>query len=82
MNITESTFTIKNEGKTNNRANDYISITIADRNPGRGTYKLNDKEEKSFKLYQPNKNFEDSISECGLATFTTSLRVHLVIHHF
>lgn len=69
MNITESTFTIKNEGKTNNRANDYISITIADRNPGRGTYKLNDNEEKSFKLYQPNKNFEDSISECGLATF-------------
>lgn len=69
MNITGSTFVIRNEGKTNKRANDYISITIADRNPGRGTYKLKDNEEKSFKLYQPSKIFEDSVSECGLATF-------------
>nr|WOG36184.1 uncharacterized protein [Candida metapsilosis] len=69
MNITDSTLVVKNEGKTSNKANDYISITIADRNPDHGTYKLKDGEEKSFKLYQPSKNFEDSISECGLATF-------------
>ncbi|KAI5958108.1 ATH1 [Candida theae] len=69
MNITESTFVIRNEGKTSKRANDYISITIAERNPDHATYKLKDNEEMAFKLYQPSKSFEDTISECGLATF-------------
>ncbi|KAI5958420.1 ATH1 [Candida margitis] len=69
MNITDSEFVIRNEGKTNKRANNYITITMADRNPEHGTYKLKDNEERTFKLFQPSKNVEDSLSECGLATF-------------
>ncbi|KAI3405879.2 ATH1 [Candida oxycetoniae] len=69
MNINQTHFTIKNNGKTFPKARDYIQLALSERNPAHGSYQLKDEEERAFPLTVLKKSFVDSISECGDATF-------------
>ncbi|KAI5951688.1 ATH1 [Candida jiufengensis] len=69
FNLTSTDFTIKNNGKIDNNANDFITISLAARNPKSGKFKLKDNESVTLPLFKPSNSFPDSISECGDATF-------------
>lgn len=68
--INETAFTVKNNGKLDDSADDFIKISLAARNDMNGTYTLNDNDEMVFPLFTPKQSFESSVSECGNATFT------------
>lgn len=70
LSINETAFSVKNNGKIDDSAQDFVKIALAARNDKNGSYTLKDNEELVFPLFTPKQNFESSVSECGNAVFT------------